>query len=217
MSVKKYHYEELLAEYSNPQKATQLLKQYRPYLEMVPSMRRPYQSLITIPLPIVRITPPLILHDNHTSRPESRNENKSGRQSINLPCDLAILMCDPEWKVKMGAEILVFIHRYDEDFYDLLSRWRKCEVWLDKSYEWVMPLRYKHIYGDGGEKIYPLFVLFSESQERIKRGLKGSGLPFIVQNIISEEELQEQEKQKQVDNMTEKDEKEEPSITQNED
>jgi len=50
MAVKKNHYEALLAEYSNTEAAIELLKQYRPYLEMIPSMRRSDESLITIPI-----------------------------------------------------------------------------------------------------------------------------------------------------------------------
>jgi hypothetical protein len=54
MSIQPFYYEELLAQYSEPQGAIALLKQYRPYLEMIPSMRRPSESVISIPLPIVR-------------------------------------------------------------------------------------------------------------------------------------------------------------------
>jgi hypothetical protein len=36
MSIKKSNYEEWLAEYSNQAAAIALLKQYRPYLEMLP-------------------------------------------------------------------------------------------------------------------------------------------------------------------------------------
>ncbi|MBO1068768.1 MAG: hypothetical protein HEQ13_05030 [Dolichospermum sp. DEX189] len=47
-----------------------------------------------------------------------------------LPCDIAIIMCDPEWKIKTSVEILVFIHRPHEDFSDLLGRWRQSQVYL---------------------------------------------------------------------------------------
>ena len=40
-------YETLLAEYSCRQGAIELLRQYRPYLGLIPSMRRPEESLIT--------------------------------------------------------------------------------------------------------------------------------------------------------------------------
>ncbi|MEH1872000.1 hypothetical protein [Nostoc sp.] len=165
MIVQKSHYEASLAEYSNHLAAIALLKQYRPYLEMIPSLRRPDESVITIPLPIVRL----------------RNTATTVSQTICLPCDVAILMCDPEWKIKTGAEILVFIHRPDEDFSDLLGRWRQTQVWLDNDYEWLMPLRYSHILSEGANTIYPLFVVFSETLERIQRGLIGAELPFILQ------------------------------------
>ena len=55
MTSKKSDYEQLLAEYSNPLSAIALLKQHRPYLEAIPSLRRPEESLITIPFPIVRL------------------------------------------------------------------------------------------------------------------------------------------------------------------
>jgi hypothetical protein len=165
MPVQKSHYEATLAEYSNHLAAIALLKQYRPYLEMIPSLRRPDESIITIPLPIVR------LRSTTTTQP----------QTICLPCDVAILMCDPEWKVKTGAEILVFIHRPDEDFSDLLRRWRQTQVWLDKDYEWLMPPRHSHVLSEGANTIYPLFVVFTETSERIQQGLVGAELPFIIQ------------------------------------
>ncbi|MEH1766372.1 MAG: hypothetical protein V7L27_23805 [Nostoc sp.] len=163
MTVQKSHYEASLAEYSNHLAAIALLKQYRPYLEMIPSLRRPDESVITIPLPIVRLR-------NATTAP----------QTICLPCDVAILMCDPEWKIKTGAEILVFIHRAHEDFSDLLGRWRQTQVYLDNDYEWLMPRRHSHILSEGANTIYPLFVVFSETVERIPRGLVGAELPFII-------------------------------------
>lgn len=185
MCVKQSHYEASLAEYSNHSGAIALLKQYRPYLEMIPSMRRADESAIAIPLPIVRIRHSVPKGDigvvTHTD------------EAIRLPSDVAILMCDPEWKIKMGVEILVFIHRPQEDFSDLLSRWRQTQVWLDKDYEWVMPHRYKHIFSEGAQKIYPLFVVFEETPERIKRGLMGASLPFVIQTptLDIEEEASE--------------------------
>ncbi|MBW4613785.1 MAG: hypothetical protein KME21_10985 [Desmonostoc vinosum HA7617-LM4] len=165
MPVQKSHYEASLAEYSNHQAAIALLKQYRPYLEMIPSLRRPDESMITIPLPVVRI----------------RKTATTELQAISLCCDVAILMCDPEWKIKTGVEILVFIHRPHEDFSDLLGRWRQTQVWLDKDYEWLMPPRYNHILNEGANTIYPLFVVFAETSERIQRGLIGAELPFIME------------------------------------
>lgn len=176
MPVKQSHYETLLAEYTNPTVAIALLKQHRPYLEMIPSLRRPDESLIAIPLPIVRLR-------DGVSYSGIKGVSIAPGQAVCLPCDLGIFMCDPEWKVKTGVEIFVFIHRPHEDFYALLSRWRETQVWLDKEYEWVMPHQYKHIYSQEAEGIYPLFVLFSETSEIIKKGLKGSGIPFVVQSV----------------------------------
>jgi len=174
MPVNKSDYEGLLSEYSNPEAAIALLKQYRAYLEMIPSMRRPDESLIAIPLPVVRLRP-------INSKAGSHNAIAVNGEAINLACDIAILMCDPEWKVKMGVEILVFIHRPQEDFSDLLMRWRQTQVVLSKDYEWLMPPRYQHIFSEGAEKIYPLFVLLPQTADRIKRGLIGASLPFVVE------------------------------------
>ncbi|MBW4524504.1 MAG: hypothetical protein KME18_04800 [Phormidium tanganyikae FI6-MK23] len=172
MSAQKIQYEELLATYSHSIEAIELLKCHRVYLEMIPSMRRAKESVITIPLPIVRI---------RHSAPTSNATNITIVEPQLLPCELAILMCDPEWKIKTGKEIFVFIHRPDEDFSDLLGRWRRTQLTVGKDYEWVMPSRYQHILNDGADKIYPLFVVFEETPERIKRGLLGAHLPFAVQ------------------------------------
>lgn len=175
MPVKQSHYEALLSEYSNRDAAIALLKQYRPYLEMIPSMRRPYESVLVIPLPVVRL--------RHSQPLDVTGTRASISSSVTcLPCDLAILMCDPEWKIKMGVEILVYIHRPHEDFSDLLMRWRQTQVCLDKDYEWLMPPRHQHILSQGSERVYPLFIVFQETPERIQRGLAGAALPFIVQS-----------------------------------
>ncbi|MBE9127640.1 MULTISPECIES: hypothetical protein [unclassified Coleofasciculus] len=188
MPVKQSDYEALLAEYSNHEAAITLLKKYRPYLEMVPSMRRPDESVITIPLPIVRIRTPKSSTGHNTT-------NFSALQgSVCLPCDVAILMCDPEWKIKMGGEILIFIHRPHEDFSELLSRWRQTQVLLDKDYEWLMPPRHQHVLSEGVDRIYPLFVIFPETPHRIQRGLEGACLPFVMQipdPAMTEEEQSE--------------------------
>ncbi|HHP7229260.1 MAG TPA: hypothetical protein ACFCUY_00185 [Xenococcaceae cyanobacterium] len=183
MSVKQSDYETLLAEYSTRNGAIALLKQYRPYLETLPSTRRPEQSLITIPLPVVKIRQPQF---------EGKSTNPSVITTATfLPCDLGILMCDPEWKIKMGTEILVFIHRPDEDFSQLLTRWRQTQVYLDRDYEWLMPPQEQHMLSEAADKIRPLFVVFEATIERIKQGLAGAGLPFVVQasNLITEETL----------------------------
>ena len=123
MSIEPSDYEELLARYSNQNEAIGLLKQYRPYLEMIPSIRRSTESLITMPLPVVKLRKVIIgqkLNEFSTITATSK--------TILLPCDLAYLMCDPEWKIKMGGEIFLFIHRPQEDLSDLLSRWRQTQV-----------------------------------------------------------------------------------------
>ncbi|MEL6495112.1 MAG: hypothetical protein AAFQ41_08305 [Cyanobacteria bacterium J06623_7] len=175
-SVKKSDYETLLAEYSTRSGAIALLKQHRPYLEALPSIRRPEQSLITIPLPVVRIR-----------RPELNAlelvPTKTPRVATPLPCDLGILMCDPEWKIKLGAEIIVFIHRPEEDFSDLINRWRGTQVYLDRDYEWLMPPSEKHMVSEAAESINPLFVLFPGTNRRIEQGLAGAGFPYIVQSL----------------------------------
>jgi hypothetical protein len=179
MPVQKSDYEASLAEYSHHLAAIALLKQHRPYLEMIPSLRRPDESVIAIPLPIVRL----------------RKTETTAPQTTSLPCDVAILMCDPEWKVKTGSEILIFIHRPHEDFSDLLGRWRQTQVLLDKDYEWLMPDRHNHILSEGANTVYPLFVVFSETSERIQRGLVGAELPFIMQKPqwLVEEERRDEE------------------------
>lgn len=170
MSVKQVQYEICLAEYANTAGAIALLQQYRLYLEMLPSLRRADESLITIPLPIVRLRQSAVV----TSGTEITTV------ATQLPCDIAILMCDPEWKIKTGVEIIVIIHRPHEDFSDLLKRWRQTQVFLDKDYEWILPASHQHILNEGAN-IYPLFVVFDETPERIKKGLQGASLPFVTE------------------------------------
>ncbi|XGB41581.1 MAG: hypothetical protein LVS60_15130 [Nodosilinea sp. LVE1205-7] len=144
-----------------------LLQHYRPYLETIPSLRRPQDSMVILPLPNVRLS--------------VITEARTGGEGamVNLPCDLAVVMCDPEWKITMETEILVFIHRPPEDFSQLLGRWRQTQILLDQSYEWIMPHRYQHLIGTGSGRAYPLFVVFPETPSRIPRGLGGAGLPTI--------------------------------------
>lgn len=186
MSVRREHYEELLAEYSNASAAIALLKRYRPYLELLPSMRRPDDSLITIPLPVVRLR-------TYSSNPQQSGMGFGGSEARCLACDIAILMCDPEWKIKTGVEVFVFIHRPDEDFSDLLGRWRQTQVCLSQGYEWDLPHRYRHILNEGADNLYPLFVVFDHTPERIKRGLKGAFLPFVVQVLNTATETEEEQ------------------------
>ncbi|MBD2480738.1 hypothetical protein [Planktothrix sp. FACHB-1365] len=176
MSILKSHYEALLAEYSNSEAAITLLKQHRPYFEMVPSIRRSDDSVITIPLPIVRLR-------HGVSYSGQQGISIKPGDAVGLPCDIGLLMCDPEWKVKIGAEIFIFIHRPQEELSDLLARWRLTQVLLDQDYEWIMPHHYKHIDSQEADDIYPLFVLFPETSERIKRGLIGANLPFVIHSV----------------------------------
>lgn len=175
MSIKKSDYETLLSKYSTRSGAITLLKQHRPYLEALPSIRRPEQSLITIPLPVVRIRHPDL--DNHNPL-----QAKTPRIATSVPCDIGILMCDPEWQIKMGIEIVVFIHRPEEDFSDLINRWRKTQVYLDQDYEWLMPPNEQHIFSEAAAEIKPLFVVFAGTKDRIKQGLSGAGFPIIIQS-----------------------------------
>ncbi|MDX2229014.1 MAG: hypothetical protein NW220_05230 [Leptolyngbyaceae cyanobacterium bins.349] len=171
MSMQKALYEEVLAECSHSLDAIALLRQHRPYLEMIPSMRRPDESVISIPLPIAHV---------RSSVTGTSGISTSTSEATRLPCDLAILMCDPEWKIKTGVEILIFIHRPQEDFSEMLSRWRQTQVYLNRGYEWDMPIRHKHILSEGSDTIYPLFVVFESTSERVIRGLKGAFLPFVL-------------------------------------
>ena len=173
MTINPSHYEEVLATCSDHLGAIALLKQHRPYLEMIPSMRRSSESVIPIPLPLIRV----------------RNASSTVTNTmLRLPCDISILMCDPEWKIKTGVEIFVFIHQADEDFSDLLSRWRQTQIYLDQGYEWVMPDRHRHILSEGSDEVHCLFVLFPETPDRIKRGLRGASLPFVMQSFEAIEE-----------------------------
>lgn len=176
MTHKKAQYEHLLADYSDRTGMIRLLKQFRPYLEMLPSMRRPDESLITIPLPLVRL---------RAASPSTSMyaPSLSAGDVVRLPCDVGVVMCDPEWKIKTGVEIFVFIHHPNEDFSDLLGRWRQTQIWLDKEYEWLMPPRYKHIFSEGAEETFALFVLLKDTPDRIKKGLQGASLPFIVEPV----------------------------------
>jgi hypothetical protein len=175
MTIVKSHYEEVLATYSQSLAAVELLRGHRPYLEMMPSMRRPQESVITIPLPIVRL--------RHTSPSPYGSGNITTTEPVLLPCDVGLIMCDPEWKIKTGREIFIFIHRPDEDFSDLLGRWRRTQILLGKDYEWMLPPRYQHFLNEGAEKIYPLFVVFEDTPERIRRGLKGASLPYVLPTV----------------------------------
>jgi hypothetical protein len=156
-------YETLLSEYSNHDRALMLLQQHRPYIELVPSIRRSEESIITLPLPLIQVRTP-----------------GKGVTAVQLPCDLTYLMCDPEWKIKMGGEIIVLFQRPGEYFSDLLGRWRQTQVLLAGDYEWAMPNYYRQIITEGGDRLYPLFVLPPQGDDRTARGLTGAHLPYVV-------------------------------------
>ena len=178
MSIKSSHYETVLADYCNRESIISLLRNHREYMEMIPSMRRPIDSVISIPLPLAKV------HNLRSLSEEAFNQIVS-HEMISIPCDIAILMCDPQWKIKMGVEILVFIHRPQEDFSNLLRRWRKSQIYLSQEYEWIMPNSEEHMFSDVAEQILPLFVIFPESPERIKKGLQGASLPYMEYTMES--------------------------------
>lgn len=177
MAIQQSQYEELLTTYTDHNGMLALLRKVRTYLEMLPSMRRPQQSLITIPLPIIKVREAAPAGLSNASA-------LSPGDAVQIPCDVAVLMCDPDWKIKTGVEIFVFIHRPGEDFSDLLGRWRQTQLWINKGYDWLMPSRYRHMFGEGAEESYPLFVIFAETPDRVRRGLEGAELPFITENVF---------------------------------
>jgi hypothetical protein len=183
MSAPQNHYEELLASFSHHRRAAELLRHHRPYFEKIPSIRRSEESIITIPLPIIKVKQRLSL-------PHQANHD-TPYELITIPCDLALLMCDPEWQIKTGVEIFIFIHRFGEELSDLLRRWRETQVLLSRGYSWEMPLRYQHIFSEGADKAYPLFVLSPETSDRVRRGLKGATLPQVTLSAQEEKDLAE--------------------------
>jgi hypothetical protein len=175
-------YEELLADCCHYEGILSLLTQHRPYFEALPSVRRPQESMVAIPLPNVRSREALntngIVDTQYRIRP--------------LPCDVALMMCDPEWKIKTGVEIVLFIQRPQEDLSDLLSRWRQTQVELGQGVEWLMPRQHRHLLAEGTETPHPLFVVFTSADPtaqtaRILRGLTGAGLPVATQSLSEPE------------------------------
>ena len=174
MSIVLSQYQELLASYSDANDALVLLREYRPYFEKIPSIRRPADSIVPIPLPTVQVRQPNIQSTGYLDTPFERRS---------LPCDVAILMCDPDWQIKNGEEIFLFINRPGEDFSHLLTRWRETQISLGNEYIWDMPMGYEHMLSEGSDKKYPLFVLFDESHPRLLKGLQGARLPYIIQSV----------------------------------
>ncbi|MBE9079227.1 hypothetical protein IQ241_18305 [Romeria aff. gracilis LEGE 07310] len=176
MATSQIHYEALLAACCQHQGAIRLLQQYRPYLETLPSMRRPQESIISIPLPNIRSFEAISAVPGLAS---------GIRKVLPLPCDVAFIMCDPEWKIKTETEIFLFICRPEEDFSTLLARWRQAQVCLEQGYEWIMPLSHRHLLPTGADQRYPLFAVFADTPKRIVQGLQGAGLPTIVYRPFS--------------------------------
>ncbi|MEO0769064.1 MAG: hypothetical protein AAFY72_06465, partial [Cyanobacteria bacterium J06649_4] len=127
----KQAYEALLTHCCHYDGILTVLNQHRPYFESLPSIRRLQESMVIIPLPNVR----------------SRKVSEIGGQIDTryelhaLPCDLAVMMCDPEWKIKIGIELVLFIQRPEEDFSELIQRWRQTQIILGQGAEWQMPKR----------------------------------------------------------------------------
>ncbi|MEL7331704.1 MAG: hypothetical protein AAFN12_05620 [Cyanobacteria bacterium J06560_2] len=179
-------YETLLANCCHYEGILPLLTQHRPYFESLPSIRRLQESMVLIPLPNVR------------SREVTEIAGKiDARDRIRLlPCDIALMVCDPEWQIKTGIEIVLFIQRPGEDFSDLINRWRQTQVELGQGVEWLMPRNYRHLLAEGTAEPHPLFVVFVPPQtpqtraeatetvdltdraSRIIHGFTGAKLPF---------------------------------------
>ncbi len=173
MAVQPLQYETLLSTCSEYRGALALLREYRPYLEVIPSMRRPQESIITVPLPNVRLRQRVSL--------SLKGESPLGAgMGVTLPCEVALLMCDPEWKIKTGIEVLIFIHRPGEDFSALLMRWRQTQILMESGCEWMLPPCHEHLLSDGADVVRPLFVTFPDSPPRILRGLQGAGLAVVT-------------------------------------
>lgn len=172
MAIKPIQYETLLSTCTDHIGALDLLRRHRPYMEVVPSMRRPEESIVSLPLPNVRV--------RNAAHLEAGGSTLEAGAVVNLPCDVALLMCDPEWKIKTGIEIFVYIHRPQEDFSQLLMRWRRTQLLLDQGYEWLLPEAHNHLLNDGAEVGRPLFVLFPQSPPHILKGLQGAALPTVT-------------------------------------
>jgi hypothetical protein len=180
MAIQPIQYETLLSVCADHEGALDLLKRHRPYLEAVPSMRRPDESVITLPLPNLRVRESVSLNPHIPSiAPGS---------VVTVPCDVVLLMCDPEWKIKTGVEIFVYIHRPQEDFSALLMRWRHTQIMVDRGYEWLLPQKYTHLLSDGTDQRFPLFVVFAETPNHILQGLRGAGLPTVMLSCDPEAE-----------------------------
>ncbi len=178
--IYKTAYETLLASCCHYDGILSVLNQHRPYFESLPSIRRLQESMVIIPLPNVRSREVVEIGGKIDARDRIRR----------LPCDLAVMICDPEWQIKTGIEIVVFIQRPHEDFSDLIERWRQTQIELGQGVEWLMPRQYRHLLAEGTAEPHPLFVVFTSEGDRVCRsdrivqGLAGSKLPIAVHPLL---------------------------------
>ncbi len=177
---KRLAYEALLASCCHYDGILTVLSQHRPYFESLPSIRRLQESMVIIPLPNVRSREVV----------EVGGKKEICDRICSLPCDIALMVCDPEWQIKTGIEIVLFIQRPREDFSDLVYRWRQTQVALGQGVEWLMPREHRHLLAEGNAEPYPLFVVFTSStpdaydaSDRIIHGLTGAKLPVATQML----------------------------------
>ncbi len=181
----RFAYEELLASCCHYEGVLSILTQHRPYFEALPSIRRLQESMVIIPLPNVRSREVLEVG----GQIDTRNYIRS------VPCDITLMICDPEWKIKTGIEIVLFIQRPREEFSDLLRRWRQTQVELGQGVEWLMPRQYKHLLAEGTMEPHPLFVVSMPNNDdeecdravRAVHGLTGAGLPVAIHQIADDD------------------------------
>ncbi len=179
----RFAYEELLTSCCHYEGVLSILTQHRPYFEALPSIRRLQESMVIIPLPNVR--------SREVSEVGGQIDTRDYIRSV--PCDITLMICDPEWKIKTGIEIVLFIQRPREEFSDLLRRWRQTQIELGQGVEWLMPREYKHLLAEGTMEPRPLFVVsMPNDDERCDRavrtihGLTGAGLPVAIHQIADD-------------------------------
>jgi hypothetical protein len=179
----RFAYEELLTNCCHYEGVLSILTQHRPYFEALPSIRRLQESMVIIPLPNVR--------SREVSEVGGQIDTRNYIRSV--PCDITLMICDPEWKIKTGIEIVLFIQRPREEFSDLLRRWRQTQIELGQGVEWLMPREYKHLLAEGTMEPRPLFVVsMPNDDERCDRavrtihGLTGAGLPVAIHQIADD-------------------------------
>jgi len=180
----RFAYEELLANCCHYDGVLSILTQHRPYFEALPSIRRLQESMVIIPLPTVR--------SREVSEVGGQIDTRNYIRSV--PCDITLMICDPEWKIKTGIEIVLFIQRPGEEFSDLLRRWRQTQIELGQGVEWLMPKKYEHLLAEGAMEPRPLFVVsmpndgeWCDRAVRTIHGLTGAGLPVAIHQIADDD------------------------------